>query len=304
MNGPQRLDYLFDGTILGVLRDSAPLMELSTDQSNSRYENSCNSYPEFRIHGETVLATGYGFCALPTAPAHRRQMARQNAHRTVASKDPLSRLEAMPVLGLSMLVIPASPQTLLRPINMSHTRDSQQKRTKDRPARVRAFQGIEIWPVKKASKPTTNVVRVHDIRSSYLLNLRALGLASERVKEACQGNDIDAAAVEAHFALHAVYDLHEAYFVPRGVPSRRDQDDVYSQEDGQVVAGLVLARGTRTHQLVTFPTPGGFPTNRMGWVPTAPVGSGRITLGLTTATQDGLHGMRSASVATPMVTAR
>lgn len=55
MNGPQRFDHLFDSTILGVLRDSTPLMELSTKQSNSRYENSCNSYPEFRIHVETVL---------------------------------------------------------------------------------------------------------------------------------------------------------------------------------------------------------------------------------------------------------
>ena len=114
------------------------------------------------------------------------------------------------------------------------------------------------------------MVRVHDIRSSYLLNLRALELASERVKEACRGNDIEAAAVEAHFALHAIYDLNEAYFVPRGVPSRRDQDDIYSQEGGQVAAGLVLARGARTHQLVTFPTPGGFPDKPYGMGPYGP----------------------------------
>lgn len=67
MNGSQRLDDLFDGTILGVLRDSATLMELAADQSNSRYENSCNSYPKFRIHGETVLAPGYGLWALGLA---------------------------------------------------------------------------------------------------------------------------------------------------------------------------------------------------------------------------------------------
>lgn len=103
-----------------------------------------------------------------------------------------------------------------------------------------------------------NVYRVSEIRASYLLSLRALEVASGRVKEACQGEDIDAAAIEAHFALHAVYDLHEAYFLPRGLKSRKEQNEVYAQEDGQVAGALVLARGTRTHQLVSFPRPGGF----------------------------------------------
>jgi hypothetical protein len=49
-------------------------------------------------------------------------------------------------------------------------------------------------------------------RESFRLSLRALELASERVKAACSDVDIDAAAIEAHFGLHAVYDLHEAYF--------------------------------------------------------------------------------------------
>jgi hypothetical protein len=31
MNGPQRFDHLFDSAILGVLRHSTSLMELSTD---------------------------------------------------------------------------------------------------------------------------------------------------------------------------------------------------------------------------------------------------------------------------------
>jgi hypothetical protein len=55
MNGPQLFDHLFDSTLLGVRRNSTPLMEFSTEKSNSRYENSCKGYPEFRIHVETVL---------------------------------------------------------------------------------------------------------------------------------------------------------------------------------------------------------------------------------------------------------
>lgn len=109
-----------------------------------------------------------------------------------------------------------------------------------------------------------------ETRNSYLLSLRALELASARVREACKGNDADAAAIEAHFALHAVYDLHEAYFVPRGIKSGRDQDAVYSQENGQVVGALVLARGARTHQLVTFLRPGGFPDKPHGMGPYGP----------------------------------
>lgn len=114
------------------------------------------------------------------------------------------------------------------------------------------------------------MVRVQDIRNSYLLSLRALEVASGRVKEACKGGDIDVAAIEAHFALHAVYDLHEAYFVPRGVKAGKDQDAIYSQEDGQVVGALVLARGTLTHQLVTFPRSGGFPDKPHGMGPYGP----------------------------------
>lgn len=111
---------------------------------------------------------------------------------------------------------------------------------------------------------------MQDIRTSYLLSLRALELASDRLKEACKGTDIDAAAIEAHFALHAVYDLHEAYFIPRGVKAGRDQDTIYSREGGQVVGALVLARGTLTHQLVTFPRPGGFPDKPHGMGPYGP----------------------------------
>jgi hypothetical protein len=65
----------------------------------------------------------------------------------------------------------------------------------------------------------TSVVSVNDTRAAFVLGLRALELASERVKEACKGDDIDASAFEAHFGLHAVYDLHEAYFRTRGIKS-------------------------------------------------------------------------------------
>jgi hypothetical protein len=40
-------------------------MQLATDQGNSRQENGCNSYPEFRIHAETVLAAGSGSALRP-----------------------------------------------------------------------------------------------------------------------------------------------------------------------------------------------------------------------------------------------
>lgn len=99
---------------------------------------------------------------------------------------------------------------------------------------------------------------MNDTRTAYTLGLRALELTSERVKEACKGDDIDAAAIEAHFGLHAVYDLHEAYFRPRGVRPVKLQDEEYATTGGEVVGALVLARGARTHRLVTFASRGGF----------------------------------------------
>jgi len=50
VNRPKGLRDLINGPELGVMRSSATLMELSTDQSNSRYENSRNSHPKFRVH--------------------------------------------------------------------------------------------------------------------------------------------------------------------------------------------------------------------------------------------------------------
>ena len=65
-------------------------------------------------------------------------------------------------------------------------------------------------------------------------------------------------------------DGYEAYFVPRRVRASRDQDAIYSKEGGQVVGALVLARGALTHQLVTFPGPGGFPDKPHGMGPYGP----------------------------------
>ncbi|MEV8136215.1 hypothetical protein [Microbacterium aurantiacum] len=97
-----------------------------------------------------------------------------------------------------------------------------------------------------------------DLREEYLLNLEALGLASLRVQSAYKGDRIEAAAIETHFGLHAVYDLHEAYFQHQLIRSLREQDDHLEAGGGEVVGALALARGARTHRLVTVAQPGGF----------------------------------------------
>jgi hypothetical protein len=112
------------------------------------------------------------------------------------------------------------------------------------------------------------------------------------VKEACQGDDIDAAAIEAHFALHAVYGLHEAYFIPRGLKSRKEQNEVYAQGGGQVAGALVLARGTRTHQLVSFPMPGGFGDEPHSMGPYGRAGFGKNILGQITVMNTVPPGMK------------
>jgi hypothetical protein len=99
---------------------------------------------------------------------------------------------------------------------------------------------------------------VTSARQAYLLDLRALDLASERVMDACRGEDMDAAAIEAHFGLHAVYDLHETLFGVLGIGTVVQQDEYLAQRDGAVVGGLAVARGAKTHNLVTFAQPGGF----------------------------------------------
>ncbi|MFP7761869.1 hypothetical protein [Marisediminicola sp. LYQ85] len=93
---------------------------------------------------------------------------------------------------------------------------------------------------------------------AFALGVRALELASQRVRVACEGDDIDTAAIEVHFGLHAVYDLHEALFTSRGIESTAGQDEVYGASRGEAAGALVFARGGRTHELVTFATRGGF----------------------------------------------
>lgn len=113
-------------------------------------------------------------------------------------------------------------------------------------------------------------MNVNDERDSYLLSLQALQLASKRVQAACRGDDIKTAAIEAHFGLHAVYDLHEAYFRPRKIKGYLLWDQVLSVTGGWAVGGLALARGQRTHQLVTFPRTGGFSDQPYGMGPYGP----------------------------------
>lgn len=90
-----------------------------------------------------------------------------------------------------------------------------------------------------------------NLRDEYLLNLEALQLTSERVQAAYKGDRIEAAAIEAHFGLHAVYDLHEAYFKHRKITKIALQDEHLEASGGQCVGALALARGARTHNLVT-----------------------------------------------------
>jgi len=98
-----------------------------------------------------------------------------------------------------------------------------------------------------------------ELRDEYLLNLEALELASQRVQLAYTGKRIEAAAIEAHFGLHAVYDLHEAYFKHQGIAGMAAQDDhLDSTQGGRSVGALALARGARTHHLVTVARTGGF----------------------------------------------
>lgn len=119
----------------------------------------------------------------------------------------------------------------------------------------------------RRGRTTVSVSSVEHVSHIYLLGLRALEIATERVKEACHGSDIGAAAIEAHFGLHAVYDLHEAYFRPKGVLAIEAQDEIYAQTGGHAAGALVLARGARTHRRVTFASAGGYGDEPYGMGP-------------------------------------
>ena len=121
------------------------------------------------------------------------------------------------------------------------------------------------------------------MKSEKLSSLASELLSSDRVKEACAGEDIEVAAIEAHFGLHAVYDLHEAYFRPLEVRKISAQDHVYAATGGEAVGALVLARGARTHRLVTFASPGGFGGRPYGM---GPYGDGWIWKDHTWADRD------------------
>lgn len=118
--------------------------------------------------------------------------------------------------------------------------------------------------------PARILMSVKDAWKSYHLSLRALELASTRVRSACEGDDLDAASIEAHFGLNAVYDLHEAYFRPRGIKAIIDQDRFLDATSGYAVGALALARSDRTHQLVTFTSLGEFGDLPYGMGPFGP----------------------------------
>lgn len=66
-------------------------------------------------------------------------------------------------------------------------------------------------------------------------------------------DDIDAAAVEAHFGLHAAYDLLEVFFREiHHVEEMARQDDVLRALAGESLGSLAIARGAHTHRLISF----------------------------------------------------
>ena len=67
-----------------------------------------------------------------------------------------------------------------------------------------------------------------------------------------------------------MYDLHEAYFGPRRIKGVAEKDKVLSATGGAAVGALALARGERTHQLVTFARTGGFGDLPYGMGPYGP----------------------------------
>lgn len=138
-----------------------------------------------------------------------------------------------------------------------------------------------------------SLVNVNDDRDSYLLSLQALELASDRVQAACQGNDIKAAAIEAHFGLHAVYDLHEAYFRPRKIKGYQLWARFLVRRTVVPWAGwrLLVASGHITSSLSQGRV--GLGIIRTVWALTVPAGSGRSTAGALPSSSSAQLGTRS-----------
>lgn len=78
---------------------------------------------------------------------------------------------------------------------------------------------------------------------------------------------MEQAAIETHFGLHSVYDLHEALFSNLRIKGRAAQDKYYASKEGGVAGALVAARGARTHDLISFASPGPFPDRPYGMGP-------------------------------------
>ncbi|MFS6528310.1 hypothetical protein V8Z69_00895 [Microbacterium aurugineum] len=93
---------------------------------------------------------------------------------------------------------------------------------------------------------------MNDTADGYRLRLRALQQATEELNGLRDTNDAEEAAIAAHRALDAVYDLHEAYFRAVGIfRPLAARDDHLTTLGGQVVGALAFARDAKTHDIIT-----------------------------------------------------
>ena len=95
----------------------------------------------------------------------------------------------------------------------------------------------------------------------YRVRLRSLQWAADLLRELRHSPDSEAVSAVTHWALDAVYDLSEAHRVLNGDASatqERDKELVRgSSEEGprwEKVAGLLVARGKKTHKLASLVT--------------------------------------------------
>lgn len=115
---------------------------------------------------------------------------------------------------------------------------------------------------------TTPVPKIPD---TYRLRVFALEVEAARVRDTATGDNFDLAAVATHAALGALYDLYEAHFDAIGIKLLKDRDAHLAERGGEDVGALALARGAKTHELMTVATVGGFGDLPYG---TGPYGGG------------------------------
>lgn len=87
-----------------------------------------------------------------------------------------------------------------------------------------------------------------NLGAMYRIRLRSLMWSTELLKELRHSPDVEAVAVAAHWGLDAVYDLFEAYIIATGAQKSINQDGaLLASTAGEVVGGLMFARGKKTH---------------------------------------------------------